>query len=332
MGAIGAQLGATIDEFSTDGTLAQNSDDKVPTQRAVKTYVDAQTSGTSLNIAGTSGTGGVTLGSQTLTIAGTANEIEAVANNQTITIGLPNNVTIGNNLTITGDLTVNGATTTVSTTNTTVSDKLFELGNGSSGTGSSHDCGIIMDRGGDPNIFIGWDESQDVFRVATTTATGASTGGLSLTDAICQFGDISTTRLTTNEVLEVFNHDTGGGINGTTNINCANNAVHFLDTDSAGNFTLNMRGSGSLTLNNMMPSGTSITIAVIYDSGGTSHYPSGALQIDGSTSWGSVRWAGGTAPVADDAKANSSSVLTYSILKTGNAAYRVLGTFTSFKS
>ena len=332
LGAIGAQLGATIDEFSTDGTLTQNSDEKVPTQKAVKTYVDAQTSGTSLSIAGTSGTGAITLGSQTLTIAGTANEIEAVAGSQTITIGLPNNVTIGNNLTITGDLTVNGATTTVSTTNTTVSDKLFELGTGTTGSGSSDDCGIIIERGSDDNVFIGWDESQDVFRIATTSATGASTGGLSLTDAICQFGDISTTRLTTNEVLEVFNHDTGGGINSTTTINCASNAVHFLDTDSAGNFTLNMRGTSTLTLNNMMPSGTSITIAVIYDSGGTSHYPSGALQIDGSTSWGSVRWAGGEAPVADDAKANSSSVLTYSILKTGANAYRVLGTFTSFKS
>ena len=40
LGSIGAQLGAEIDEFSTDGTLSQNSDEKVPTQRAVKTYVD----------------------------------------------------------------------------------------------------------------------------------------------------------------------------------------------------------------------------------------------------------------------------------------------------
>ena len=332
LGAIGAQLGATINEFSTDGTLTQNSDEKVPTQKAVKTYVDNQTSGQSLNIAGTSGTGGVTLGSQTFTVGGTANEIETVAANQGITIGLPNDVTIGNNLTVTGNLNVNGTTTTVSTTNTTVSDKLFELGTGTTGSGSSDDCGIVIERGSDDNVFMGWDESQDVFRVATTSATGASTGGLSLTDAQCQFGDISTTRLTTNEVLEVFNHDTGGGINSTTTINCANNAVHFLDTDSAGNFTLNMRGTSTLSLNNMMPSGTSITIAVIYDSGGTSHYMSGALQIDGSTSWGSVRWAGGTAPVADDAKANSSSVLTFSILKTGANAYRVLGTFTSFKS
>ena len=40
LGSIGAQLGASINEFSTDGTLSQNSDEKVPTQRAVKTYVD----------------------------------------------------------------------------------------------------------------------------------------------------------------------------------------------------------------------------------------------------------------------------------------------------
>ena len=39
MGSIGAQLGASIDEFSTDGTMSQNSNTKVPTQAAVRTYV-----------------------------------------------------------------------------------------------------------------------------------------------------------------------------------------------------------------------------------------------------------------------------------------------------
>jgi hypothetical protein len=43
LGSIGAQLGAQINEFSTDGTLAQNSNEKVPTQSAVKTYVDTKT-------------------------------------------------------------------------------------------------------------------------------------------------------------------------------------------------------------------------------------------------------------------------------------------------
>jgi hypothetical protein len=37
--------GTGIDEFSTDGTLAGDSDDAVPTEKAVKTYVDAQSGG-----------------------------------------------------------------------------------------------------------------------------------------------------------------------------------------------------------------------------------------------------------------------------------------------
>jgi hypothetical protein len=43
LGSIGGLIGATINEFSTDGTLSQNSDAKVPTQAAVKTYVDGLT-------------------------------------------------------------------------------------------------------------------------------------------------------------------------------------------------------------------------------------------------------------------------------------------------
>jgi len=40
LGSIGAQLGAQINEFTTDVTFAQNSNEKVPTQAAVKSYVD----------------------------------------------------------------------------------------------------------------------------------------------------------------------------------------------------------------------------------------------------------------------------------------------------
>jgi len=86
------------------------------------------------------------------------------------------------NLTVSGDLTVNGATTTVSSTNTVVSDNLIELNNGA--TSNANDSGIIIERGstGD-NVFMGWDESVDRIKFATTTATGASTGDLTLTSA-----------------------------------------------------------------------------------------------------------------------------------------------------
>ena len=49
LGSIGAQLGATINEFSIDHTLAGNSDNAVPTEKATKTYVDTQLAGLSQN-------------------------------------------------------------------------------------------------------------------------------------------------------------------------------------------------------------------------------------------------------------------------------------------
>jgi hypothetical protein len=89
---------------------------------------------------------------------------------------------VSGNATITGNLTVNGTTTTVSTTNTTVEDQLLELGTGRTGAPTG-DCGIIIERGDSNNAFIGYDESADKFILATTTATGASTGDLTLTQA-----------------------------------------------------------------------------------------------------------------------------------------------------
>src|SRR5210317_482191 len=52
----------------------------------------------------------------TITFSGTANEIEVGESSGTITVGLPDNVTIGGNATVTGNLTVNGTTTTVNST------------------------------------------------------------------------------------------------------------------------------------------------------------------------------------------------------------------------
>ena len=40
LGSVGGLIGASINEFSTDATLGQNSNNKVPTQAAVKGYVD----------------------------------------------------------------------------------------------------------------------------------------------------------------------------------------------------------------------------------------------------------------------------------------------------
>jgi len=80
---------------------------------------------------------------------------------------------------ITGNLTVTGTQTSLQTTNTIIKDSLIELNNGASS--NANDLGIVMERGstGDNAIFA-WDESADKFVVGTTTATGASTGDLTI--------------------------------------------------------------------------------------------------------------------------------------------------------
>ena len=84
---------------------------------ATKAYVDSQITAQDLDVAGDTGTGAIDLDSQSLTIAGTTNEIETSASGQTITVGLPNDVTIGNDLIVTGDLTVDTDTLVVDKAN-----------------------------------------------------------------------------------------------------------------------------------------------------------------------------------------------------------------------
>jgi hypothetical protein len=77
-----------------DLSSVSGSDNTIASAKSIKTYVDAQVTAADLDFAGGTGTGAVDLDAQTFTIAGTANEIETAASGQTITVGLPANVTI----------------------------------------------------------------------------------------------------------------------------------------------------------------------------------------------------------------------------------------------
>lgn len=107
----------------------------------------------------------------TVTVTGnltvSSNTIKSSTGNTAITLS-------DTSVTIAGDLTVNGTTTTLSTTNTVVKDSLIELANGTTGT-PVNDAGLVIERGTSDNVFIGWDEGDDLFVIGTTTATGGST-------------------------------------------------------------------------------------------------------------------------------------------------------------
>ena len=80
-----------------------------------------------LDGAGDTGTFAVDLDTQSLTIAGTTNEIETAASGQTLTIGLPNNVTISGNATIGGNINNGAVNLTFPTVGGAISTEGFSI-------------------------------------------------------------------------------------------------------------------------------------------------------------------------------------------------------------
>ena len=147
-------------------------------------------SGSDLVIAGGTSTGSASGGYIRLKTSPAGGSTGSSVNNLTdalvitgqgkIGIGVGNpteDLEVANNVVINGELTVLGGTTTVSTTNTVIGDKLIELGNGVVGAPTG-DSGIVIERGSEDNVFIGYDESEDKFVLGTGTFTGTTTGDL----------------------------------------------------------------------------------------------------------------------------------------------------------
>tara|TARA_R100001460_G_scaffold68105_1_gene108623 strand:+ start:1250 stop:2509 length:1260 start_codon:yes stop_codon:yes gene_type:complete len=112
---------------------------------------------------------------------------------------------------------------------------------------------------------------------------------------------------------------------GTVNYDVLAQAVWYFTSNASGNWTLNFRGSVSTTLNTIMDTGESITVAHLVTNGSSAKYNS-AVQIDGSGV--TPEWQGGAAPSAGNA--NSVDVYTYTIIKTGDATFKVFAAQTQF--
>jgi len=112
---------------------------------------------------------------------------------------------------------------------------------------------------------------------------------------------------------------------GTVNYDVLTQAVWNFTTDASANWTLNVRGDGSNSLDSIMDTGESITVAHIVSQGGTAYYNS-AFTIDGSSV--TPEWQGGAAPT--EGNASSLDTYTYTIIKTASATFTVLAAQTQF--
>ena len=113
----------------------------------------------------------------------------------------------------------------------------------------------------------------------------------------------------------------------TINIDVTTSSVWYYTTGSTSAFTLNIRGDSGTTLNSLLTTGQSITVAFLNTTGAsTASYPS-TFQIDGSTQ-GSIKWLNGAAPTVGNASSIDSYI--YTILKTASATYTVFGSQTKY--
>lgn len=306
--------GTSISTAVTSNTVTINLGTIDASSTTISNIPNSSLSNSSITFAGDSGSDSASLG-ETLTIAGTSNEIETTGTSNTVTIGLPSDVTIGNNLTVsndltvTGNLTINGTTTTVDTTNTTISDNLLELNSGV--TSNANDTGILIERGstGD-NAIIAWDESADKFTLGTTTATASDTGNLTITTGTLVAdleGDVTgnltgnvTGNADTATALATARNIAGQSFDGTANISIA--STDLSDTASialltatqtltnktidASNNTLSNIGNASLSNSSITVSDGSNTSPVSL--GGTLTFTGSANEVEITESAGTV--------------------------------------------
>jgi hypothetical protein len=112
---------------------------------------------------------------------------------------------------------------------------------------------------------------------------------------------------------------------GTIQFDAKTQGVLFYTSNASGNFTLNLRGNSSTTLNTTLAVGQSFTANFLVTNGATPYYLT-AVTVDGAAQ--TVRWQSGAAPAAGF----PSSVDAYSVtvIKTAASTYSAFASHTQF--
>ncbi len=227
-----------------EDNMSSDSATHLATQQSIKAYVDAQVTAQDLDIAGDSGTGAIDLDSETLTIAGTSNQITTAMSGNTLTVGLPDNVTIA------GNLTVAGTQTTVSSTTVNVADPMLSLAT-NNGSADAVDIGFygLYDTSGSQDLYSGlfrdandsgkWKLFKDSQAEPTTTVNVSATGYATGTLVANLEGNV------TGNVTGNLTGDVTGDVTGDLTGNVTGNVTGNLTGDVTGSIagaTANMTG------------------------------------------------------------------------------------------
>ena len=192
------------------------------------------------------------------------------------------------------DLTVTGTTTTINSTNLEVADANITVASGAATSAAADGAGITIDGAGvnfqysDSGKHMSLNTGLKVQEVKETVGLDASTTG-------------------------AYYH----ALDNTA-------SVLFFTNAQTANRTYNFVGNGT-TVDAIMATGESITVAVMATQGTTAYYFN-TIQIDGTTV--TPKWQGGSAPTGGNA--SGIDVYTFTIIKTAAATFTVLASQTQF--
>ena len=168
------------DNFSVSSGAVTIKDSGVANDELAGSIANSKLANSTITVSDGSNTSPIALGG-TLTFAGTNNEVEVAESAGTVTIGLPNNVTIA------GNLTVSGTTTEVSSTTINVADPLISLATNNN-SADAVDIGFygLYDTSGSQDLYGGlfrdagdsgkWKLFKDNQAAPTTTVNTSGTG------------------------------------------------------------------------------------------------------------------------------------------------------------
>jgi len=152
----------------------------------------------------------------------------------------------------------------------------------------------------------------------TVTGNATINGGLSS-------NTLSVTSFFTTPEINERTTISATGIGSSLNFDTLTQTVYYSTGTATANCVLNIRGSSTTPLNNLISTGQSTCVAVFLTNGGTPYYIP-TVTIDG----GSVtpKWQGGSAPTTGNP--SSVDIYTYNIVKTGSGTFNVFASQTQF--
>jgi hypothetical protein len=155
--------------------------------------------------------------------------------------------------------------------------------------------------------------------IAVTTAANSFTAKQTFTGAT---GSLASSFINATETSTI----SATAATGTINYDVTTQSVLYYTTSASANWTLNIRGNGTTSLNTLMSTNDSLTVVFLVTQGATAYY-NNAFTIDGTSV--TPKYQGGTA--WSSGNASGIDAYSYTIVKTGSAAFTVFAALTQFK-